>query len=72
MFAVPREEVVRIHASSSTTGKLTVVGYTAADLELFTRVNARCLAMAGAEPGMTLHTRMATGFHRRPPPARRR
>jgi phenylacetate-CoA ligase len=48
MFAVPREEVVRIHASSGTTGKLTVVGYTAADVDLFARVNARRLAMAGA------------------------
>jgi phenylacetate-CoA ligase len=62
MFAVPREEVVRIHASSGTTGKLTVVGYTAADLDLFARVNARCLAMAGAEPGMTLHNAYGYGL----------
>jgi len=62
MFAVPREEVVRIHASSGTTGKLTVVGYTAADVELFARVNARCLAMAGAEPGMTLHNAYGYGL----------
>ena len=55
MFAVPREEVSRVHASSGTTGKLTVVGYTAADLDLFARVNARSLAMAGARPGMLLH-----------------
>jgi phenylacetate-CoA ligase len=62
MFAVPREEIGRIHASSGTTGKLTVVGYTAADLGLFARVNARCLAMAGAEPGMTLHNAYGYGL----------
>jgi phenylacetate-CoA ligase len=62
MFAVPREEVTRIHASSGTTGKLTVVGYTAADLDLFARVNARSLAMAGAEPGMILHNAYGYGL----------
>jgi phenylacetate-CoA ligase len=62
MFAVPREEIVRIHASSGTTGKLTVVGYTAADVDLFAQVNARCLAMAGAEPGMTLHNAYGYGL----------
>ena len=62
MFAVPREEVLRIHASSGTTGKLTVVGYTATDVDLFARVNARCLAMAGAEPGMTLHNAYGYGL----------
>ena len=62
MFAVPRDEVVRIHASSGTTGKLTVVGYTAADVDLFARVNARSLAMAGAERGMTLHNAYGYGL----------
>jgi phenylacetate-CoA ligase len=62
MFAVPREEVARIHASSGTTGKLTVVGYTAADLDLFARVNARSLAMAGAEGGMLLHNAYGYGL----------
>jgi phenylacetate-CoA ligase len=62
MFAVPREDVIRIHASSGTTGKLTVVGYTAADVDLFARVNARCLAMAGAGPGMTLHNAYGYGL----------
>jgi phenylacetate-CoA ligase len=62
MFAVPREEVSRIHASSGTTGKLTVVGYTRADVELFAQVNARCLAMAGAEPGMRLHNAYGYGL----------
>jgi phenylacetate-CoA ligase len=62
MLAVPRSDLLRIHASSGTTGKLTVVGYTAADVELFARVNARCLAMAGAEPGMTLHNAYGYGL----------
>jgi phenylacetate-CoA ligase len=62
MFAVPREELMRIHASSGTTGKLTVVGYTAADIDLFARVNARSLAMAGAEPGMVLHNAYGYGL----------
>jgi phenylacetate-CoA ligase len=62
MFAVPQEQLIRIHASSGTTGKLTVVGYTAADLDLFARVNARSLAMAGAEPGMILHNAYGYGL----------
>jgi phenylacetate-CoA ligase len=62
LFAVPREEAVRVHASSGTTGKLTVVGYTARDVELFARVNARSLAMAGAEPGMMLHNAYGYGL----------
>ncbi len=62
MFAVPREDIVRIHASSGTTGKLTVVGYTASDVDLFARVNARALAMAGAEPGMILHNAYGYGL----------
>jgi phenylacetate-CoA ligase len=62
LFAVPRGQVVRIHASSGTTGKLTVVGYTAGDVDLFARVNARSLAMAGAEPGMTLHNAYGYGL----------
>jgi phenylacetate-CoA ligase len=62
MFAVPREALMRIHASSGTTGKLTVVGYSAADVDLFARVNARSLAMAGAEPGMVLHNAYGYGL----------
>jgi phenylacetate-CoA ligase len=62
MLAVPREELARVHASSGTTGKLTVVGYTAADVDLFARVNARSLAMAGAEPGMMLHNAYGYGL----------
>ena len=62
LFAVPRTEVARIHGSSGTTGKPTVVGYTRADVELFAEVNARNLAMAGAEPGMMLHNSYGYGL----------
>ncbi|NLK51061.1 MAG: phenylacetate--CoA ligase [Syntrophomonadaceae bacterium] len=48
MFAVPQEEVVRVHASSGTTGKPTVVGYTRGDLEVWADLMARALTMAGA------------------------
>lgn len=62
LLAVPREELARVHASSGTTGKPTVVGYTERDLELLGEVNARCLAMAGAEPGMMLHNAYGYGL----------
>ncbi len=55
MFAVPREQVVRIHASSGTTGKPTVVGYTRNDLETWSEVVARSLRAAGARPGEIIH-----------------
>jgi phenylacetate-CoA ligase len=51
LFAVPVSEVVRLHASSGTTGKPTVVGYTANDIRLWAEVCARCLAAGGARPG---------------------
>ena len=51
LFAVPREEVIRIHASSGTTGKPTVVGYTRDDLGVWAEVCARSLALSGAVPG---------------------
>ena len=51
MFAVPREELIRIHASSGTTGKPTVVGYTRDDLQVWAEVCARCFALSGARPG---------------------
>ncbi len=47
LFAVPNSEIVRIHASSGTTGKATVVGYTRRDLEIWSECVARCLTMAG-------------------------
>ena len=47
LFAVPNSEIVRVHASSGTTGKATVVGYTKYDLEIWSECVARCLSMAG-------------------------
>ena len=62
LFAVPMEEVARIHASSGTTGRPTIVGYTKKDIETFAEVNARCLAAAGAEPGMVFHNAYGYGL----------
>ncbi|MBA2462491.1 MAG: phenylacetate--CoA ligase, partial [Actinobacteria bacterium] len=62
LFAVPMREVVRLHASSGTTGKPTVVGYTAADVDVFARVNARSLAMAGGGPDLILHNAYGYGL----------
>ena len=47
LFAVPQKDIVRIHASSGTTGKATVVGYTRADLDVWAECVARCMTMAG-------------------------
>ncbi|MFZ1963714.1 MAG: phenylacetate--CoA ligase PaaK [Roseiarcus sp.] len=55
MFAVPRREVVRIHASSGTSGKPTVVGYTRADLRTWAEVMARSIRAAGGRPGDIFH-----------------
>ncbi|MCI4667517.1 MAG: AMP-binding protein [Bacteroidia bacterium] len=62
MFAKPMDEIRRIHASSGTTGKPTVVGYTEADLGVFDEVVARSLACAGARPGMKLHNAYGYGL----------
>jgi len=62
MFAVPRERVARIHASSGTTGKPTVVGYTQADLDVWATVVARSLYAGGARPGMRLHNAYGYGL----------
>lgn len=62
LLAVPRQDLIRIHASSGTTGKPTVVAYTASDVELFARVCARSLAMAGGVPGMMLHNAYGYGL----------
>ena len=62
MFAKPMDEVRRIHASSGTTGKPTVVGYTQNDLDLFDEVVARSLVAAGARPGMKLHNAYGYGL----------
>ena len=55
MFAVPREQVVRVHASSGTTGKPTVVGYTRDDIDMWADVMARSIEAAGGRPGDLLH-----------------
>jgi phenylacetate-CoA ligase len=55
MFAVPRQEVVRIHASSGTTGKPTVVGYTSHDIEVWAEVCARSIRAAGGRAGHIVH-----------------
>jgi phenylacetate-CoA ligase len=60
LLAVPREQLVRVHASSGTGGKATVVGYTRRDLDLWTDVMARCLATAGVRAGMLVHN--ANGY----------
>lgn len=51
MFAVPQDKLIRIHASSGTTGRPTVAGYSAQDLVIWAKLVARCLRLAGAEPG---------------------
>jgi phenylacetate-CoA ligase len=62
LFAVPREQVVRLHASSGTTGKATVVGYTQNDIDLWSNLMARCIACAGARPGDILHNAYGYGL----------
>ncbi|NUR98145.1 MAG: AMP-binding protein, partial [Kribbellaceae bacterium] len=62
MFAVPRERVVRIHASSGTTGRPTVVGYTRDDLDVWAAVVARSIHAAGGRPGQILHNAYGYGL----------
>ncbi len=62
MFAVPVAEVARIHASSGTTGRPTVVGYTKADLDVWAEVVARSLRAAGVRPGMKVHNAYGYGL----------
>jgi len=62
MFAVPREQVVRIHASSGTTGRPTVVGYTARDIDTWAAVMARSIRAAGARPGDIVHVAYGYGL----------
>jgi phenylacetate-CoA ligase len=62
MFAVPREQVVRIHASSGTTGRPTVVGYTRADVDMWADVMARSIRAAGGRPGMIAHVAYGYGL----------
>jgi phenylacetate-CoA ligase len=62
LFAVSRAELIRIHASSGTRGKPTIVGYTRADLDVWREVMARSLAAAGAAPGHTIHVAYGYGL----------
>ena len=62
MFAVPMDQVVRIHASSGTTGKPTVVGYTKNDIDMWADVMARSIRAAGARPGDKLHVSYGYGL----------
>ncbi|HLW60538.1 MAG TPA: phenylacetate--CoA ligase [bacterium] len=62
LFAVPQGDVVRLHASSGTTGKPTVVGYTRGDLQVWAEVCARCLAASGGRPGDIFHNAYGYGL----------
>ncbi|WER48032.1 phenylacetate--CoA ligase [Cupriavidus sp. WKF15] len=62
MFAVPREKVARVHASSGTTGKPTVVGYTARDIDTWASVVARSIRAAGGRAGDLVHVSYGYGL----------
>lgn len=62
MFAVPREKLARIHASSGTTGKPTVVGYTRNDIDTWATLVARCIQAAGGRPGDIMHNAYGYGL----------
>jgi phenylacetate-CoA ligase len=62
LISVPMTDIVRIHASSGTTGKPTVVAYNRRDLDIFDEVVARSLVCAGAKPGMRLHNAYGYGL----------
>jgi phenylacetate-CoA ligase len=62
MFAVPREKLVRVHASSGTTGKPIVVGYTPGDIEIWSEVMARSIRAAGGRTGMIIHNAYGYGL----------
>jgi phenylacetate-CoA ligase len=62
LFAVPREKVVRVHASSGTTGKATVVGYTQGDIDTWANVVARSIRAAGGRAGDRVHISYGYGL----------
>jgi phenylacetate-CoA ligase len=62
MFAVPMDRVARIHASSGTTGKPTVVGYTRKDIDMWAQLMARSIRAAGAQPGNKVHVSYGYGL----------
>src|SRR5947209_13104366 len=61
-FAVPREKLVRVHASSGSTGKPIVVGYTRADIDIWSDVMARSIRAAGGRSGMIIHNAYGYGL----------
>ena len=62
LFAVPRERILRLHASSGTTGKPIVAGYTASDLDVWASLMARSIRAAGGRPGMMVHVAYGYGL----------
>lgn len=62
MFAVPRDQVLRLHASSGSTGTPSVVGYTAQDLDLWARLTARHFRTCGTRPGDVVHIALGYGM----------
>lgn len=62
MFAVPREQIARVHASSGTTGRPTVVGYTRADVDTWAELMARSIRAAGGRPGDLVHVAYGYGL----------
>lgn len=62
MFAVPQQQISRIHASSGTTGKPTVVGYTRHDIDTWSDLMARSIRAAGGRPGMKVHVAYGYGL----------
>ena len=62
MFAVPQDKLARVHASSGTTGKPTVVGYTANDISMWSDVMARSIRASGGRPGMKVHIAYGYGL----------
>jgi len=62
LFAMPRHEIARVHASSGTTGRPTVVGYSRRDLETWAGVMARSMRAAGCRPGMMVHNAFGYGL----------
>ena len=62
LFAVPREQIVRVHASSGTTGKPTVVGYTQKDISMWSDMVARSMRASGTRPGDIVHVAYGYGL----------
>ena len=62
LFAVPQSELVRVHASSGTSGKPTVVGYTQNDIEMWGEIVARAIALGCGKPGKFLHNAYGYGL----------